>query len=257
MYADSNIFLYNVFRSNVAGAAVMYSQGIRMRHNVFMHNRGFASFGILFQDCHGMEADSNVIADNEVGIFFEATTANRFRHNIIARNDVALQMFQNSIQNVFTENNFVDNLSPLSIVGKRTGSHWNTSGRGNFWSSYEGYDLNDDGIGDIPMSIQNVFQYLEGQNPNLRLYLYSPASQAIAAASRAFPIIAINEERDAYPLMTPFDSRRMPALRLIESGEHTQESSRKDGKRVWLVFPLAGILAAHFVRLQLKRRDAL
>jgi nitrous oxidase accessory protein len=257
MYADSNIFLYNVFHSNVAGAAVMYSRGIRMRHNVFMHNRGFASFGILFQDCHGMEADSNVIADNEVGIFFEATTANRFRHNIIARNDVALQMFQNSIQNVFTENNFIDNLSPLSIVGKRTGSHWNTSGRGNFWSSYEGYDLNDDGIGDIPMSIQNVFQYLEGQNPNLRLYLYSPASQAIAAASRAFPIIAINEERDAYPLMTPFDSRRMPALRLIESEEHTQESSRKDGQRVWLVFPLAGIFAAHFVRLRLKRRGVL
>jgi len=207
MYADSNVFLQNKFHHNVAGAAIMYSRGIRMRHNVFAHNRGFSSFGILFQDCHAALADSNVIVDNAVGMFFEASTENMFRHNVIAQNDVALQMYQNSVQNVFTENNFIDNLSPLSLVGKRTETWWSQNRRGNYWSSYEGYDLDHDGIGDVPMKIQNVFDYLEGQRPQVRLYLYSPASQALAAATKAFPIIELNQEMDEHPLMRPVDLR--------------------------------------------------
>lgn len=205
MYADSNVFLQNRFHDNVAGAAVMYSRGITVRHNVFSHNRGFSSFGILFQDCSGMTVDSNIVVDNVVGIFFEATIGNQFRHNIIAQNDVALQMFQNSTGNSFTENNFIDNLNPLWIIGKRTGTHWNANGRGNYWSQYDGYDLNDDGIGDVPVKIQNVFTYLEGQYPYIRLYLYSPASQALAAASNAFPVVNFTEEEDQYPLMHPVE----------------------------------------------------
>jgi nitrous oxidase accessory protein len=209
MYADSNVFLRNKFYDNVAGAAIMYSRGITMRHNSFVRNRGFASFGILFQDCHDTIADSNVIADNVVGMFFEASTNNVFRHNIIAQNDVALQMFQNSERNTFTENNFIDNLNPLSLVGKRTLTHWSRNGKGNYWSAYDGYDLDHDGIGDVPMKIQNVFDYLEGQYPNLRLYLYSPASQALAAAAKAFPIIEINQEVDEHPLMRPVELAKL------------------------------------------------
>lgn len=216
MYADSNVFLHNKFYNNVAGAAIMYSRGIRMRHNLFSHNRGFSSFGILLQDCHGLLADSNVVADNVVGMFFEASTNNTFRHNTIALNDVGLQMYQNSVGNTFTENNFVDNLNPLALVGKRTETHWNRNGRGNYWSGYEGYDLNADGVGDIPMKIQNVFDYLEGRAPNLRLYLYSPASQALAAATKAFPIIAINQEADEHPLMRPVAMRRASEVELSQ-----------------------------------------
>jgi len=205
MYADSNVFLHNKFYDNVAGAAIMYSRGIVMRHNSFLRNRGFASFGILFQDCQNSIADSNVIADNVVGMFFEASTGNVFRHNVIAQNDVALQMFQNSERNIFTENNFIANLNPLALVGKRTSTHWNRNGKGNFWSAYEGYDLDHDGVGDVPMRIQNVFDYLEGQYPNLRLYLYSPAAQALAAAAKAFPIIELNREMDEHPLMRPVE----------------------------------------------------
>jgi len=205
MYADSNIFLRNNFHDNVAGAAIMYSRGIVMKHNLFVRNRGFASYGILFQDCHFAKADSNIIADNVVGIFMESSTNNFFRTNIVAQNDAALQMFQNSINNTFTENNFIDNLNLLTIVGKRTESNWSFRGKGNYWSSYDGYDVDADGIGDVPMKIQNVFNYLEGKNPNVRLYLYSPASQALAVSAKAFPIIDLNNELDQHPLISPVD----------------------------------------------------
>ena len=207
MYADSNVFVGNVFRKNVAGAAVMYSRDIVIRRNMFIHNRGFASYGILFQDCHGITADSNIVADNVVGLFFEASSDNVFRHNIIAQNDVALTMFQNAERNVFTENTFVDNLSPITVIGRSTSTRWSEGTQGNFWSSYDGYDLDQDGIGDVPARIQNVFQYLEGQVPNLRLFLYSPAAQALSRATSAFPVLDMSKEFDRYPLMRPFDDR--------------------------------------------------
>ena len=256
MYADSNTFLCNTFYSNVAGAAIMYSTGIRMFHNVFSRNRGFASFGILFQDCHDLVADSNVISDNVVGMFFEASTGNIFRHNMISQNDIALQMFQNSVNNTFTDNNFIDNLSPLVIVGKRTDSHWDKDGRGNYWSSYDGYDLDANGIGDVPMKIQNVFQYLEGVNSNVRLYLYSPASQALALAVRAFPIININEEVDTRPLMMSHDVKTMPAAQAAAALEHNAHTGSKSGSTPWVAVPILGTVALGFLYHRLSRRGA-
>jgi nitrous oxidase accessory protein len=254
MYADSNIFLRNNFHDNVAGAAIMYSTGIRMRHNIFAHNRGFASFGILFQDCHGLIADSNVVTDNVVGMFFEASTDNLFRNNVIAQNDIGLEMFQNSINNTFTENNFIDNLNPLAIVGKRTESQWSANGRGNYWSSYDGYDIDGDGIGDVPMKIQNVFQYLEGQNANVRVYLYSPASQALATASQAFPIIKINEEADPFPIMRPLDFHMLPAVQVMALAVHDANGKGGWSGRAWVAFPLASVVLLGLVYHNLSRR---
>lgn len=255
MYADTNVFLQNCFYNNVAGAAIMYSKNIRFRHNVFAHNRGFASYGILFQDCHAMLADSNVIADNVVGMFFEASTDNEFRHNILAQNDVGLKMFQNSTNNTFRENNFVDNLNPLTLVGKQTQSRWSENGKGNFWSSYDGYDLDVDGIGDVPMKIQNVFHYLEGRNENVRLYLYSPASQALTVAAKAFPIIAISNEADNQPLTRPLNMNDFPAVRMLSHLERSTSTGAKNNAFIWFVVPWGSLIAIGFVYHRLSRRE--
>lgn len=252
MYADSNVFLRNYFHNNVAGAAMMYSRGIILKHNIFLNNRGFASYGILLQDCHYSTADSNIIADNVTGLFFEASTNNRFRNNIIARNDVALHIFQNSITNTFTENNFIDNLNLLTIVGKRTESQWNVAGKGNYWSSYNGYDIDADGIGDVPMKIQNVFNYIEGKNANVRLYLYSPAAQALAVSAKAFPIIDLNKEIDAFPLMFPVDMRW--AVELQNSFCDPTRSSRPHYfTSVGFVLQLLGFVVVGFAFVKVHR----
>jgi nitrous oxidase accessory protein len=201
MNSDDNRFEDNLFEYNVAGAAIMYSRRIELRRNAFAHNRGFSSFGILFQDCDEIVAEENFIIDNATGIFIEALRQSSFRRNVIAENDLALQMFSNADQTLFTENNFVENLSPLQVVGKRTNARWYVNGRGNYWSDYAGYDLDGNGIGDVPHKVQNVFEYLEGNYPRLRLYLNSPAAQALAAAEQSFPVLKGPSESDAAPLM--------------------------------------------------------
>jgi nitrous oxidase accessory protein len=203
MYSDFNEFEGNTFSDSMAGAAIMYSTNIILNRNLFVRNRGFSSFGILLQDCRNCVTEENLIADNGTGIFLEAVKDGKFRNNIIAENNLALQIFSNSERNQFTGNNFIDNLSPLQIVGRRTSTQWNLSGKGNYWSDYDGYDMNEDGIGDIPQKIQNVFEYMEGNYPRIRLYLSSPAASALAIAERTFPIIQGSEEVDRFPLMKP------------------------------------------------------
>ena len=203
MYSNDNIFEDNVFDHNVAGAAIMYSRNIQFRRNAFVHNRGFSSFGILFQGTEDCTAEDNIIADNVVGIFMEGHSHSTFRRNLISSNDVALQMFSSAAGNVFESNNFIDNLSPLQVVGRDTATQWNGPQTGNYWSDYDGYDLDADGIGDVPFKIQNVFERLEGNYPRLRIYLLSPASQAMALAEKGFPVIPGSREFDNRPLVRP------------------------------------------------------
>lgn len=203
MYSNDNIFEDNVFEHNVAGAAIMYSHHIQFRRNAFLHNRGFSSFGILFQDSQDCLAEQNLIVDNVTGIFMEALRNSRFHRNLIAANDTSIEVFASSENNEFTRNNFVGNLSPIRVIGKTSNSRWDDGSAGNYWSEYGGYDLNEDGIGDVPFRIQNLFEHLEGNRPRLRIYLASPASHALAAAEQSFPLIPGSREFDRHPLMRP------------------------------------------------------
>ena len=222
MSSDRNVFEDNFFSDNVAGAAIMYSSHIEFRRNAFVNNRGFSSFGILFQECNDLLAEENFIIDNATGIFMEALRHTTFRHNTIANNDVAVQMFSSSDANVFTENNFINNLSPLQLIGRSTTTKWSENERGNFWSDYDGYDLNEDGRGDVPVKIQNVFEYLEGNHPRLRLFLDSPAARALAVAEKTFPVLRGSSEIDEAPLMKPvavtYRFKNQQPARRIHSG---------------------------------------
>ena len=203
MYSNDNVFEDNVFEKNVAGAAIMYSHNIQFRRNAFLHNRGFSSFGVLFQDARNCSAEQNLFVDNVVGIFMEALRDSRFEKNLIASNDTAIEVFSSAERNEFTRNNFVANLSPIRIVGRTSNIRWDRGGAGNYWSDYAGYDLDGDGIGDVPFHIQNLFEHLEGNRPRLQIYFFSAASQALAAAEQSFPVIEGSKEYDRHPLMKP------------------------------------------------------
>lgn len=203
MYSDSNTFEKNRFTNSMAGAAIMYSRKIVFRNNVFQHNRGFSSFGILFQDCKACVAEENFIIDNGTGIFMEAVSSSTFHKNVFAENNIAFQIFSSSSGNTISENNFVENLSPLQVIGRSTNAAWSKNGKGNYWSDYDGYDLDENGIGDVPHKVQNIFEYMEGNFPRLRLYLSSPAAQSIATAERLFPVVKGSDEVDTYPLIKP------------------------------------------------------
>ncbi|HTO77231.1 MAG TPA: nitrous oxide reductase family maturation protein NosD [Thermoanaerobaculia bacterium] len=196
MFSDDNRFEDNVFENAAAGAALMYSKRIVFRRNRFLHNRGFASVGLLLKACDELEAASNLIADNARGIFLEGSYRNVFRGNLIAESDTAIVLYDSCGDNRFEGNSFFANLTPLTLVGRRT----DTVFRANYWSDNEEPDLDGDGRSDRPYRLSSVFDHFRGNLTAADLFTQGFAAAALGLAERAFPVLEPLAVEDATPL---------------------------------------------------------
>lgn len=210
MYSNDNSFSDNLFERNVAGAALMYSEGIAFERNVFARCRGFRAYGILFQSMSHVTATSNLVLDNSRGIFMNNTDNSRVEGNDVVDNDLAIQLNGGCDGNRFVLNNFINNLSELLLDVSDRQTQWSDGDHGNYWTKYRGYDLDRDGIGDVPFSIQNVFQVMETNVAEVRFYVLSPAAEILKMAEQALPIMNIGEATDPLPLMRPVANAGVP-----------------------------------------------
>jgi len=199
MFSDDNVFEDNLFANGAAGAALMYSKRITFRGNRFVRNRGFASVGLLLKACDDVIAEDNLVADNARGIFLEGSYRNHFRRNIIAESDTAIVLYDSAAQNVFAGNSFVANLTPLSLVGRRT----DTIFEGNYWSDHGEPDLDGDGYADRPYRLSSVFDHLRSNLNAADLFTQGIAARALGAAERTFPVLEPIPVEDARPLVRP------------------------------------------------------
>ena len=199
MFSDDNVFENNLFANGAAGAALMYSKRITFRGNRFVRNRGFASVGLLLKACDDVIAEENVVADNARGIFLEGSYRNRFRRNIIAESDTAIVLYDSAAQNVFTGNSFVANLTPLSLVGRRTDTIFDR----NYWSDHGEPDLDGDGYADRPYRLSSVFDHLRSNLTAADLFTQGIAARALGAAERTFPVLEPVPVEDRRPLARP------------------------------------------------------
>jgi len=87
---------------------------------------------------------------SERGILLENSHYNAVAGNLIAENRFGAAMSVGSKENTFTENAFIWNDHAGYDPERRT--RWYCGGVGNFWSDYQGYDCDGDGIGDVPYS---------------------------------------------------------------------------------------------------------
>jgi nitrous oxidase accessory protein len=203
MYCSDNSFYRNIFKDSMAGAVIMYTDRVEFSDNQILNNRdGYNAIGLLFQACRGCRAERNVIVNNTTGIFLEGARDNLFSHNLVAYNDVGVEMFASSADNLFENVDFIENITTLHTVGK-PGPAWNAPGAGNYYSDYEGYDLDGDGQGDVPHKLQDAFEYLTGNRQLLRLYLSSAAADALTLAERSFPVLPACALEDSRPALRP------------------------------------------------------
>lgn len=199
MYSDDNLFEDNVFENGAAGTTIMYSRRIAFRRNQFLRNRGFASVGLLFKSCDDIIAEDNLIADNARGIFIEGSSRNLFRGNLVIGSDIAIVLYDSTVETRFTGNSFVANLTPLSLSGRRT----ETIFAGNYWSDNEALDLDNDGISDQPYRLSSLFDHVRGNVAAADLVSRSLAASAVAAAEKSLPVLERIPVMDAAPLARP------------------------------------------------------
>jgi nitrous oxidase accessory protein len=183
MFSNDDHYLDNIFRNNGAGVAVMYSKKVIMLNNQFDQNWGPSSYGILLKDISDSHIEHNVFFKNTVGIHMEGTSRIRIEKNIFKENGWALKVQASCEDNEFFYNNFLGNSFDVATNGSLS---LNTF-RNNYWDKYEGYDINKDGIGDVPYHPVSMYSMIVEQNPNALILLRSFTVSLLDKAERAIP----------------------------------------------------------------------
>lgn len=197
MFSNNDDYLNNVFRNNGAGVAVMYSKKVMMQNNHFELNWGASSYGILLKDISDSHIKHNTFLKNSVGIYMEGSSRIDIEKNLFRENGWAIKVQASCDDNNFHHNNFTGNSFDVGANGSISlNAFFN-----NYWDKYEGYDLNRDGIGDVPYHPVSMYSMIVEENPNALMLLRSFTVQLLDKAEKAIPGLTPENLVDNKPMM--------------------------------------------------------
>lgn len=197
MYSDSCDYERNTFRRNGAGVAVMYTHVVHMRENRFEDNRSASAYGLLLKEIADAELTGNVFSHNTVGLFADGATRLVAEHNDFVSNGWALRLEASTDEATFTRNNFAGNTFDVATNSR---SSDNVFAR-NYWSAYDGYDLDHDGIGDVAFRPVKLSSVIVAQNEPALILLRSTFLELLDAAERVLPALTPEGLSDSTPSM--------------------------------------------------------
>jgi nitrous oxidase accessory protein len=175
----------------------MYSKKVTMTGNHFEQNWGPSAYGILLKDITDSYIFQNSFYRNTVGIHMEGSSRIAIRNNSFDQNGWAVKVQASCEANDFLYNNFTGNTFDLGTNGSISLNNFSQ----NYWDKYEGYDINKNGIGDIPYHPVSMYSMITEQNPNSLLLLRSFTVQLIDKAERMIPGITPENLADNSPRM--------------------------------------------------------
>ena len=197
MFSNNDIYHNNVFENNGAGVAVMFSKYIKMYDNLFKDNWGTASFGLLLKEINDLEIENNVFNNNTIAISVEGANRVNYLNNEFRSNGWAIKVRGACYQNLFKRNRFLNNSFDVSYNSRLNDNLF----EGNYWSKYSGYDLDRDGIGDVPYRPVKLFSYIVNRTPETIVLLRSLFIDILDFSEKVSPVFTPDELVDEQPLM--------------------------------------------------------
>lgn len=199
MYSDDCRYVDNTFRDNGAGVAVMYAHRVAMTGNTFDDNWGSAAYGLLLKEIFDSRVMGNTFRRNTTGVLIDGANRLVAEHNDFVDNGWALKLDGSTQDGRFTANDFTGNTFDVGTTGRVL----TTTINGNYWDHYEGYDLNRDGVGDVPFRPVRLFSVIVWQNEPALILLRSAFVNLVDAGERVIPALTPAAFADSAPRMRP------------------------------------------------------
>ena len=197
MFSHHDTYIDNIFADNGAGVAVMYTQYVTMVGNTFEHNWGTSSYGLLLKDIRDSEIRHNRFLRNTIGLYAEGSNRIAVEENEFDSNGYAVRIMANSMDNQFRRNNFVGNGFDVVTNSRQSFNTFDS----NYWSEYDGYDLDGDGVGDVPHHPVRLFSLLVEKAPPSVVLLGSLFVVLVDTAERVMPVFTPETLVDQKPLI--------------------------------------------------------
>ncbi len=190
MYSRYNLVENNDYVNNAVGIFLMYSDSVVVRNNHIAHAAGPTGIGIGFKETSDLTIEGNKILYCASGLYidvspFQPDTTNHFNDNLIAYNGIGIRFLNDWHSNIFKDNRFVDNLTQIVVSGGGTANR--NEWTGNYWSDYEGFDRDQDGIGDTPYELYAYADRLWQNEPYAQFFKGSPLLEVLDFLERLAP----------------------------------------------------------------------
>lgn len=195
MFSNDDLYQDNLFEKNGAGVAVMFSRRIKMYNNIFRENWGTASYGLLLKEINDAEIMYNTFEENTIGINTEGSNRIKYVNNNFINNGWAIKVLGACYTNTFKGNNFLYNSFDMAYNSKVNDNEFD----GNYWSEYTGYDLDKDGIGDVPYRPVKLFSYIVNRTPETIILLRSLFIDIIDFSEKVSPVFTPDNLLDNNP----------------------------------------------------------
>ena len=197
MFSNNDEYIDNVFENNGAGVAVMFSKFISMQGNLFRLNWGTASYGLLLKEIYDAEIKHNTFEQNTIGISADGSNRVNIEENNFINNGWAIKFLGACYNNNLLRNNFISNSFGIAYKGDLNANLFDE----NYWSEYAGYDLDKDGIGDVPFRPVKLFSYVVNKTPETIILLRSLFVDIINFSEKVSPVFTPDELKDEHPNM--------------------------------------------------------
>lgn len=202
MFSNGNGYYRNRFESNGAGVAVMYTDRIEMVGNTFVNNWGPSSYGLLLKEIRDSEIRDNHFEHNTIALHLESASRLNISGNTLHANGWAAWLFSSSHNTQFQDNSFSSNTFDIATNGTDASDTGNTF-TGNYWDKYSGYDLDRDGVGDVPHHPVSLFSRVVERIPASVTLLRSFLVSALDLAERVSPVLTPKTVVDESPRIRP------------------------------------------------------
>jgi nitrous oxidase accessory protein len=191
MFSHDNLVRDNEFRAGVVGVFAMYSRGLVIEDNVIAEAAGAAGMGIGVKESGNVTIEGNVLVRDAVGIYIDTSPLQlgdtlTIRRNVLRHVDAALVFHASGRRVTIEHNDLADNRVQVRVDGGGTAT--DVDWRGNYFDDYTGYDLDGDGIGDVPYQLRTASGQLVGNHAKLALFRGTPALALVDAAAHLDPL---------------------------------------------------------------------
>jgi len=197
MFSNDDAYISNVFKNNGAGVAVMFTKNVKMFNNFFEENWGDAAYGLFLKEISDSYIIGNKFSKNTSGIHMEGTNRIQVEKNIFEANGWGMKILASCSDNIIKNNNFIGNTFDISTNGSLVLNTFNN----NYWDKYEGYDLDKNGVGDVPFHPLSLFAVITETNPSSMLLFRSFMITLLDKSEKILPSITPDNFIDNSPLM--------------------------------------------------------
>ena len=196
----------NTFVRNATGVMTMGSPETLIEHNRILGSHSPAGIAILIAgEGHTIVRD-NDLRFNAKAFYIDSNAKSTGIHREILRNTIRHNTeafhFHLTIRNNRIEGNIIaDNLNDVVKDIRGYPTRDNTIAR-NYWSRYEGFDRNHDGIGDTPHALYSYADQLWHYDHHLKFFYGTPFMSLLDLLARVAPFVEPEFLlRDSQPVM--------------------------------------------------------